>query len=135
MIGVDVVVGTYRITPLQVYEALIDGVYPIFSLPRDITLVVLHLRLPETLAAAILGASLASAGAMLQLVLRNYLASTYTLGVSAAAGFGAALAIVLGFGGYVIKYYLPVVTAPYLVIVSSFIFSSIAASLVYALAT
>ncbi|MGB9622508.1 MAG: FecCD family ABC transporter permease [Candidatus Bathyarchaeia archaeon] len=134
LIGMNVVVGTYKITPLQVYEALINAVYPVFELPHDVTLVVLHLRLPETLAAALLGASLASAGAVLQLVLRNNLASTYTLGVSAAAGFGAALVIVLGFGGYVIKNYLPVVTTPYLVIVSAFVFSSIAAVLIYALA-
>ncbi len=90
-----------------------------------------QIRLPETLASLLLGASLASAGAMLQGILRNPLASTYTLGVSAAAGFGgAAVAILLG-AGYVVRYYLPVITEPYLVIIGAFIAASIAALLVY----
>jgi iron complex transport system permease protein len=134
LFAVDVVTGTYKLPIAWVYEALINAVVPIFKLPTDATLVVLHLRLPEALSAIILGASLASAGAVLQSVLRNYLASTYTLGVSAAAGFGAALAIVLGFGGFVIKYYVPVITSPYLIIPMAFLFSSLAALMVYALA-
>jgi iron complex transport system permease protein len=48
------------------------------------------------LMAAVVGASLAVAGAEMQTILNNPLASPFTLGISAAAGFGAAVALVLG---------------------------------------
>jgi len=51
------------------------------------------LRLPRLLAALMLGASLAAAGNVLQMVFRNPLVSPGILGVSQGAGFGAALAI------------------------------------------
>jgi len=60
--------------------------------------IVWDLRLPVALMAIVVGASLSAAGAEMQTILDNPLASPYTLGVSAAAGFGAALAIVLGAG-------------------------------------
>lgn len=55
---------------------------------------VVNARLPRTLAAAIVGAALASSGAAFQGVFRNPLVSPGILGVSSGAGFGAALAIV-----------------------------------------
>lgn len=58
--------------------------------------VVWDLRMPVALMAIVTGASLAIAGAQMQTILANPLASPFTLGISAAAGFGAALAIVLG---------------------------------------
>jgi iron complex transport system permease protein len=48
------------------------------------------------LMAVVVGVSLAIAGAELQTIRNNPLASPFTLGISAAAGFGAALALVLG---------------------------------------
>ena len=50
-------------------------------------------RLPRTLAGAIVGAALASAGVVFQGLLRNPLATPFTLGVSAGAALGAMLAI------------------------------------------
>ncbi|ANS79539.1 transport system permease protein [Serinicoccus hydrothermalis] len=55
-----------------------------------------QIRLPRTILAALVGASLAMAGAGYQGVFRNPLADPYLLGVSAGAGLGAVLA--LGFG-------------------------------------
>lgn len=52
-----------------------------------------NVRLPRTTTAAVVGAALALAGAVMQNVLRNPLASASTLGVSQGAAFGAALAI------------------------------------------
>ena len=52
-----------------------------------------NVRLPRTATAAVVGAVLALAGAVMQNVLRNPLASASTLGVSQGAAFGAALAI------------------------------------------
>jgi iron complex transport system permease protein len=50
-------------------------------------------RLPRTLAGACVGASLATAGVVFQGLLRNPLATPFTLGVSAGAALGAMLAI------------------------------------------
>ena len=50
-------------------------------------------RLPRTLAGALVGAALASAGVVFQGLLRNPLATPFTLGVSAGAALGAMLAI------------------------------------------
>lgn len=59
--------------------------------------IVWNLRLPRLLAAVLSGAALALAGAIMQIVLRNPLGSPFTLGISNAAAFGAALAfLVLG---------------------------------------
>jgi iron complex transport system permease protein len=60
-------------------------------------------RLPRALAAALVGASLASAGVVFQALLRNPLATPFTLGVDAGASLGAMIAITYGsrlpFGG------------------------------------
>lgn len=56
--------------------------------------VVTQLRLPRLLASAVVGAALAVSGGAYQGIFRNPLVSPGILGVSAGAGFGAALAIV-----------------------------------------
>lgn len=53
-------------------------------------------RLPRTLAGALVGAMLASAGVVFQGLLRNPLATPFTLGVSAGAALGAMVAITFG---------------------------------------
>jgi len=53
-------------------------------------------RLPRALAAALVGGTLAAAGVVFQGLLRNPLATPYTLGVSAGASLGAMLAITFG---------------------------------------
>lgn len=58
--------------------------------------VLLNIRLPRVLAAALIGAALAAAGAAYQTAFRNPLVSPDILGVSAGAGFGAVLGILLG---------------------------------------
>ena len=50
-------------------------------------------RLPRTLAGALVGSTLAAAGVVFQGLLRNPLATPFTLGVSAGAALGAMLAI------------------------------------------
>ncbi|WP_313349297.1 iron ABC transporter permease [Paracoccus sp. (in: a-proteobacteria)] len=63
--------------------------------PQAVT-VLWNIRLPRVLAAAIVGAALAAAGAAYQTTFRNPLVSPDILGVSAGAGFGAVLGILLG---------------------------------------
>lgn len=59
--------------------------------------VLFAIRLPRTVAAAVVGAALGLSGAVLQGLLRNPLADPGVLGVAGGAGLGAALAISLGF--------------------------------------
>ncbi len=60
------------------------------------TTIVVVLRLPRVLGAALVGAALAAAGALLQGVLRNPLADPYVLGTSAGASVGAVVGILFG---------------------------------------
>ncbi len=63
------------------------------------TTIVWQYRLHRILFAIAAGFGLGIAGAVMQGVLRNPLASPFTLGISAAAAFGASLVIVFGIGG------------------------------------
>lgn len=60
--------------------------------------IIRDIRLPQALAAILAGAGLSVAGATMQSVLRNPLCSPFTLGISSAAAFGAALTLYLGGG-------------------------------------
>jgi len=60
--------------------------------------IILEIRFPRTLLAALVGASLAVAGVVYQAILRNPLADPYILGVSSGAALGAVLAILTGWG-------------------------------------
>lgn len=88
---IDVTTGVANIDITTVISALI---YPenVDGMTRTI---VWTMRLPVALTAVAVGGSLGLAGAVMQTILGNPLASPYTLGVGAGAGFGASLAIVL----------------------------------------
>lgn len=60
------------------------------------SIIVLQLRLPEAVAAALVGGSLAVAGALLQGLFRNPLADPFVLGSSSGAALAAVVAVVLG---------------------------------------
>ncbi len=59
--------------------------------------IVWNLRLPRTILAFLVGGALAVSGTVMQSVLKNPLASSYTLGISSGASLGAAFVIVTGF--------------------------------------
>ncbi|MFG2867321.1 FecCD family ABC transporter permease [Streptomyces sp. NPDC048338] len=71
---------------------------PVAPLPPLVDSLVWDLRLPRVLMAALVGASLAVCGAVLQAVTRNALADPYLLGVSSGASAGAVTVVVLGVG-------------------------------------
>src|SRR5215470_9191618 len=79
--------GSVAIDPLAAARALLGG--------GDDTqrMIVRELRLPRSVAAFATGASLALAGALLQVLLRNPLADPYVLGVSGGASVGALAAM------------------------------------------
>ncbi len=85
-------VGTIDIAPAQLL-AVLGGEET--GLPRR---VVLELRLPRAGAAYVVGALLAIAGVLLQVLLRNPLADPYILGVSGGAAAAALGAMLLGLG-------------------------------------
>jgi iron complex transport system permease protein len=80
-------VGSSSISLRRVFDASIP-----FSDNTDAQIFFIS-RLPRTLAAALVGASLAAAGVVFQALLRNPLATPFTLGVSSGAALGAMLAI------------------------------------------
>ncbi len=87
----DLSVGYAPYGPAEVLAALWNPHAPV-----ALRVIVRDLRLPVALTAWLVGACLSVAGVQMQTVLNNPLASPFTLGVSAAAGFGAALGLVLG---------------------------------------
>ncbi|MEX3021752.1 FecCD family ABC transporter permease [Kluyvera sp. STS39-E] len=84
-----------------------------------IRVIVWELRLPFALMAIMVGLALGLAGAEMQTILNNPLASPFTLGVSSAASFGAALAIILGLG-------IPGVPEQWFISVNAFVFALLA---------
>lgn len=84
--------------------------------------IVWDIRLPYAIMAILVGMALGLAGAEMQTILNNPLADPFTLGVSSAAAFGAALAIVLGIG-------IPGVPDQWFISANAFFFSLIAALL------
>ncbi|GAB0116300.1 FecCD family ABC transporter permease [Acidisoma sp. 7E03] len=88
----DLVIGGGTLSLGQVLQGLVQP-----GQADPTTRVILwQLRLPVACTAALAGAGLAVAGGLMQIALVNPLAEPFTLGLSSAAGFGAALAIILG---------------------------------------
>lgn len=84
--------------------------------------IVWDIRMPYALMAVVVGLALGLAGAEMQTILNNPLASPFTLGVSSAAAFGAALTIVLGIG-------LPGIPNQWFTSANAFLFALLAALL------
>ncbi|GAA5198868.1 iron ABC transporter permease [Arthrobacter gyeryongensis] len=94
---VALAVGRYSVPLGHVVEILASRLAPF---PNDASgteqNVVLLVRMPRILLAALVGGGLALGGAALQAVFRNPLVSPEIIGVSAGASFGGALALLLG---------------------------------------
>ena len=97
--------GRYRVSALQTARLLADRALSGVSrghlrlaptwTPEEAS-VVIQIRLPRILSAALIGAALSAAGASYQAMFRNPMVSPDLLGASTGACFGAALAILLG---------------------------------------
>lgn len=109
---VDVTTGPSGLTLADTWGALTMAP----GTSRSVSVIVWDVRLPIALMALVVGAALALSGAEMQTMLNNPLASPFTLGVSAAASLGAALAIVLGVG-------IPMVPQGLLITVNAFLFA------------
>jgi iron complex transport system permease protein len=93
---ISLFVGRYPISPLTVIQVMLSKIFPIEpSWAETIENIIFRIRLPRTLLAMFVGSALSISGASFQGMFRNPLVSPDILGVSAAAGFGAALAILI----------------------------------------
>lgn len=108
----DIATGPGNYSLSTVFDVLSDPM----SHGVRLKVIVWDYRLPVAITAVIVGALLAVAGAQMQTILNNPLAEPFTLGVSAAASFGASLAIVLGIS------IIPAV-GPLLVTMNAFVFA------------
>lgn len=134
LIGVVLLAGfaaTLGAAPLslgEVYATILNRVFPGHIATSGLAeIVVLQLRLPRIILGILAGVGLAIAGTVMQAILRNPLASPFTLGIASAAAFGATLAIIAGVGFAFI--------GGALVIVNAFIFTMIASLLIFGLAS
>ncbi|MEP3046955.1 MAG: iron ABC transporter permease [Roseibium sp.] len=92
MIVADIIIGPANLTFSRTLHVILD---PSIATAKE-QVIIWKLRLPVALMAVFVGAMLGVAGAEMQTILNNPLADPFTLGLSSAASFGAALAIVLG---------------------------------------
>ncbi len=132
-------IGSVFIPPLDVITAIGHALFPsLISAPAGNTDIILNFRLPRILLAILTGVALATAGAVMQGLLRNPLVSPFTLGLSSAASFGAALMIVLGptlfgafFVGSIAFLGLEFTVKSLLLILSAFLFGWLSVVIVY----
>jgi len=108
----------------------LDVIKYIFTLDTSgLGRIVWDIRMVRIVACILVGAGLAAAGVVMQCVLRNPLASPYTLGLSSAAAFGASFAIIFLQAGTSITSGISV-SNPYIVTISAFLFSLLAMSII-----
>ena len=93
----SICIGNVFISPKEIITIF---VYKIFS-PNLIVSkinadIIFNIRLPRSILAFFVGASLSLTGVVMQSILRNPLASVYNLGISSGAGLGASLLIITG---------------------------------------
>lgn len=89
-------VGAYPISAEEVFRCLIEAVTGQSPEDTGIYHIVINLRMPAIVTSLVCGFALAICGVCMQSMLKNPLADPYTMGISSGAGFGAALAIILG---------------------------------------
>ena len=99
IIGIGTSAGSSNINLIETISILVNKIFFIPLKegidPKNIG-IVWKLRLPRVLLAFLVGGCLATSGVIVQSVLKNQLASPYTLGVSSGASLGAGLIIISG---------------------------------------
>ncbi len=112
----DFTMGPSGLSLAALWQTLLDPA----AADAGTRVIVWDIRLPYALMAVVVGMALGLAGAEMQTILNNPLASPFTLGVSSAAAFGAALAIVLGIG-------IPGISDQWFISANAFLFALFAA--------
>ncbi len=114
----SLLIGRFAVSVSDLWMLMRSFLSDTYEVSQTVRTVVLDIRLPRVLAALLVGGSLSLTGAAYQGMFRNPMVSPSILGVSAGAGFGASLAILIGLGALWIQ-------------VSSFIFGIAAVLAVY----
>lgn len=109
---VDIAIGPSTLRFLDVLQAIFSKE----SVELSTQVIVWEVRMPYSIMALLVGAALSIAGCEMQTIMNNAMASPFTLGVSAAASFGAALAIIIGVS-------LPGIGAEWMVMANAFLFA------------
>ena len=115
---ISFMMGRYPVAPVDVIKTILSPFIPSLAVSPQVTSIVFNIRLPRIIAALVVGASLAGAGASFQGIFQNPLVSPDLLGVSQGAGFGAAVAILLNMGNFFIQ-------------LSAFVFGIISVAITY----
>ena len=119
-------VGAVMVPPAQVAKVIINHLFGgHYAVPEAIDRIVWQIHIPRMLLGALVGMTLAIAGAVLQGLLLNPLADPYMIGVSSGAAVGAGIAIILGLSGILAGFGVPVF---------AFIFALLSVMAVYMLA-
>ena len=97
LILLSLTLGRYPIGPLGVLKVLLNPIIPGLAdgIPEIAQQLILLVRLPRILGAALIGASFGCTGTAFQAIFKNPLVDSNILGVTSGAGFGAALVLVL----------------------------------------
>ena len=123
--GAAISMGSFPVPAVQIPAILYRAALGMAQPEPERATVLLVLRLPRIAMGILAGIGLGVAGTVLQGILRNPLASPTTIGISAAAGLGAALALILGVGP---------AGGKYLLIGNAFLFAMIPAAVIFLLA-
>ncbi len=92
-------IGSVYVAPQATINIIMNSLFstPLLEEVEEAAVsIVWNLRIPRTLLAFLVGGALAVSGSVMQSVLKNPLASSYTLGVSSGASVGAGIVIVTG---------------------------------------
>ncbi len=136
----SVILALFVLLGLMVGSSTVSfsDLFSIFSSdsPRINQHILYNIRLPRVLSAVLAGTALSVSGAVMQSILRNPLGSPFTLGISNAAAFGAAFAvIVMGAGSTQSSMYDALVfNNPYLITISAFFWSLVSTSIILMIA-
>ncbi|MFV0447077.1 MAG: FecCD family ABC transporter permease [Vibrio sp.] len=122
----DIMTGPSMIDASSVIYALLQCAGLSFQVDDSTQVIVSNLRLPIALMAIFVGGSLGMGGAEMQTLLNNSMASPYTLGMAAAAGFGAAVMLYTGSLGIDSNLAVPI---------GAFVFCMLSACFLFALAS
>lgn len=94
---ISTAVGAVYVSPMSILKMILNGLHLADFNPtwrHADEAIILQLRLPSVIGAALVGAALAVAGALFQGLLRNPLADPYLIGTSSGAIFGVTIAII-----------------------------------------
>ncbi|MEZ9625580.1 FecCD family ABC transporter permease [Aliivibrio fischeri] len=116
---IDLSLGSFKISYSDMLQILIGS-----EDNQQKSLIFTQIRLPKALMAIVVGGALAMAGCLLQTILNNPMASPFSLGISSASAFGAAIAIITSFS-------IPLLPSSLTIAISSFFTACLASLMLF----